>query len=251
MTIYLKPAKLITNAYDLKSTQFSLDGTTLQLGGNTSGGSLTLSSTSNATKGKIYLGADSAYDEANKRLGIGTTSPGTIIDALTVGAAGDIRNTSYYASGSGSKLTLRHARGTVAVPVTLSQNDVLGQINFAGHDGTNFSATRAQITVAASEEWDASGHGTFFQFKTTDSNSTTLTVRESITQNGILGIGSDWPVISDGIGVHIMGKILRLGTTKTPTGTGTGNVGEICWDTSYIYVCTATNDWRRAGLTDF
>ncbi|WP_413757213.1 hypothetical protein [Streptomyces sp. MMBL 11-3] len=48
--------------------------TTVQ-GGTASGGNLTLNSTSNATKGKILLGSNSAYDEVNKRLGINTTSP--------------------------------------------------------------------------------------------------------------------------------------------------------------------------------
>jgi hypothetical protein len=44
------------------------------LGNTTSGGTLTLQSTSNATKGKILFGT-SAYDEVNSRLGIGTASP--------------------------------------------------------------------------------------------------------------------------------------------------------------------------------
>ncbi|MEM4359955.1 MAG: hypothetical protein QXT45_05450 [Candidatus Bilamarchaeaceae archaeon] len=48
-------------------------------GGTNAGGSLTLSSTANATKGSIALGNDSAYDEANVRLGIGTTSPQSIL----------------------------------------------------------------------------------------------------------------------------------------------------------------------------
>lgn len=48
-------------------------GTTL-IGGTLSGNNLTLSSTSNATKGKILFGT-SAYDEVNDRLGIGTASP--------------------------------------------------------------------------------------------------------------------------------------------------------------------------------
>lgn len=38
-------------------------------------GNLTLSSTANETKGKILLGADSAYDEVNDRLGIGQPTP--------------------------------------------------------------------------------------------------------------------------------------------------------------------------------
>jgi hypothetical protein len=56
------------------------DGTNIFIptlnGSSASGGNLTLKSTSNATKGKIFLGAaNSAYDEVNTRLGIGTTSP--------------------------------------------------------------------------------------------------------------------------------------------------------------------------------
>jgi len=43
-------------------------------GGTASGNNLTLSSTSDATKGKLLFGT-SAYDEVNNRLGIGTTSP--------------------------------------------------------------------------------------------------------------------------------------------------------------------------------
>ena len=45
------------------------------IGGTASGEDLTLSSTSNATKGMIVLGSASAYDEVNDRLGISTTSP--------------------------------------------------------------------------------------------------------------------------------------------------------------------------------
>lgn len=48
------------------------------IGGNASGNNLTLSSTSNATKGKILFGT-SAYDEVNDRLGIGTTSPTAVL----------------------------------------------------------------------------------------------------------------------------------------------------------------------------
>jgi hypothetical protein len=38
-------------------------------------------------------------------------------------------------------------------------------------------------------------------------------------------------------------------TTKANNATGT--VGQICWDANYIYVCTATNTWKRAALTSY
>ena len=46
--------------------------------------------------------------------------------------------------------------------------------------------------------------------------------------------------------LDINGNRLRLRTGKTPaSASDTGNQGEICWDSNYLYVCTATNTWRR------
>jgi hypothetical protein len=52
------------------------------IGGTGSGENLTLQSSSHATRGKIIFG-NSAYDEVNDRLGLGTTSPGTRLDLVT------------------------------------------------------------------------------------------------------------------------------------------------------------------------
>jgi hypothetical protein len=54
------------------------------IGGTASGNSLTLSSTSNATKGSILFG-NSAYDEANNRLGIGVASPTSNLHVVQTG----------------------------------------------------------------------------------------------------------------------------------------------------------------------
>jgi hypothetical protein len=42
-----------------------------------------------------------------------------------------------------------------------------------------------------------------------------------------------------------------LGTVPsgTKTATATGTAGQISYDSSYIYICTATNTWKRAALT--
>jgi hypothetical protein len=36
---------------------------------------------------------------------------------------------------------------------------------------------------------------------------------------------------------------------QTKAANATGSIGQICWDTNYIYVCTATNTWKRTALT--
>jgi hypothetical protein len=50
-------------------------------GSSAPGGNLTLVSTSNATKGLIYLGSGTVYDEVNDRLGVGMSSPSQKLDA--------------------------------------------------------------------------------------------------------------------------------------------------------------------------
>ena len=47
--------------------------------------------------------------------------------------------------------------------------------------------------------------------------------------------------------VTITGILKAPQTTKASTATGT--TGQICWDANYIYVCTATNTWKRSPLT--
>jgi len=73
-----------------------------------------------------------------------------------------------------------------------------------------------------------------------------------INSIGNVSIATADPVISDGVGLHLAGKILRLGTAKTPTGSGdTINTGEIFWDANYLYVGVGTNSIKRIALTTF
>lgn len=43
---------------------------------------------------------------------------------------------------------------------------------------------------------------------------------------------------------------LRIRTAQTPaSAAATGTAGTICWDASYVYVCVATNTWKRAAIS--
>lgn len=49
--------------------------------------------------------------------------------------------------------------------------------------------------------------------------------------------------------LDVASNIIRLRTAKTPSSaTDTGAQGDICWDASYVYVCTATNTWKRVAI---
>lgn len=44
----------------------------------------------------------------------------------------------------------------------------------------------------------------------------------------------------------------HLTTAKTPaSATDTGTAGEVAWDSSYIYVCVATDNWERAAISSW
>jgi hypothetical protein len=76
---------------------------------------------------------------------------------------------------------------------------------------------------------------------------TTNLSRAAIDASGRLLVGTSSD--SGGALLQVNGNRIRIGTAKTPTSaTDTGTTGEICWDASYIYVCTATNTWKRTAI---
>lgn len=65
-------------------------------------------------------------------------------------------------------------------------------------------------------------------------------------RNGNVGIGTTAPTCK----LDIAGDKMRLRTPKTPSSaSGSGTTGEIAWDGAYIYVCVATDTWKRAALS--
>ena len=70
--------------------------------------------------------------------------------------------------------------------------------------------------------------------------------RLRITADGRLGLGTTTPT---GV-LDVADNKLRVRTAQTPaSATAAGNQGEIAWDANHVYVCTATNTWRRAALS--
>jgi hypothetical protein len=68
----------------------------------------------------------------------------------------------------------------------------------------------------------------------------------NISVAGNLGIGTSSPSTS----LDINNNKFRIRNSKTPSSTtDTGNQGDICWDSNYIYICTLNNNWQRASLS--
>ena len=48
--------------------------------------------------------------------------------------------------------------------------------------------------------------------------------------------------------LDVNGDTLRLRTARTPaSATAAGNQGDFAWDSSYLFICTSTNTWRRVA----
>lgn len=44
------------------------------------------------------------------------------------------------------------------------------------------------------------------------------------------------------------GRIIQTNAVTPASAAATGTVGTMAWDTSYIYICTASNTWKRAAI---
>jgi hypothetical protein len=87
--------------------------------------------------------------------------------------------------------------------------------------GVTLSASRGTDTVNFT-----TGFNKFFQIETTTTSTSKLW---NFSPQGI----ATWPVPA------------YVPTTSTSTGT----TGQVTWDSGYIYVCIASDTWRRAALT--
>jgi len=169
-------------------------------------------------------GAERLRVTATGAVGIGTATPGHTL----------------HVSGSGARGIGVTSTDGNAAQLTLSSGSNSSQLT---QSGTSFFFTN--YGSGGSLSFVQEGAGTFSIF-------TNASERLRISSGGQVGIGTSNPTISSGVGLHIAGSTLRLATKRTPaSSTATGNEGEICWDTLYLYICIATNSWKRISLSPF
>jgi hypothetical protein len=155
----------LTNTSNVITNNLStgVSGGQTVVGGTAASNNLTLSSTANATKGKILFGVNSAYDEGTSRLGIGTTSPaeslhlagGMILGNTVATTNGTLRYTgsSVDARVGGNWLSMTNPVAS-QLPATIVYNNQAN--NFNGNTIENYSAkyndqTGTAYTLLASD----------------------------------------------------------------------------------------------------
>jgi hypothetical protein len=128
--------------------------------------------------------------------------------------------------------------GTTRAIQYLGGNSSSGTIGgFAFRNGS-LTTTAIVYGTTTSNTADAGGAITF----ETKPENAAIEERMRIRSDGTVGIGTTTPNRL----LDINSDVLRLRTPKTPaSASATGSTGDICWDSSYLYLCIATNTWRR------
>lgn len=126
----------------------------------------------------------------------------------------------------------------------VGSTDVLGQIIARGADGTGYIPA-ANISFQIDGTPGTNDMPGLIRFQTTADGAAAVTERMRITSAGFIGMATNAPL-------HVLDvndDSVRVRTSQTPaSAAATGNQGEICWDSDYIYVCVATNTWKRVAI---
>jgi hypothetical protein len=168
---------------------------------------------------------DALTIDSSQRVGIGTASPNFPLEIVKTGG-GDcqVGITTYDNDATdNTQLVLRTADGTEASPALVDDGDVLGDIRFAGHDGSNFKES-AIIRAAVDGDWSTTSgdNPTKLEFYTQDngSGSELGTSNMVIRQDGKVGINEPSPDKK----LHISSATSTDGIMIEQTGTGASMV---------------------------
>jgi hypothetical protein len=172
---------------------------------------------------KAITDLTSATTIANTDLFVITTGVGTSPETKSITA----NLVFQYVAGRSSSIS----NGTSNVFITGAS----GNVKVSSTGNTWIFDTSGKLTFP-----DSTIQATAFNTTTSYTLSNNQTFSSNVTINGNLSVNTN---------VTVTG--LLSATPATQTNNAIGTAGQICWDTSYIYVCIATNMWKRAALTDY
>jgi hypothetical protein len=191
----------------------------------------------------------------------------SIVTSITAGSGISVNATTgaitiTATGGGGSGNSISNGTSNVSVPtangvVTVSTNNVTAA-TFTTYAGSNVSGV---IKLGVNGAIQA---GTMYLCNDTATlgSSPNITL-EASSGNGVFAgrvqgasiygttLSAGTITVTNGSAFTINSGALFTQAQTTKTGTGTGTVGQIVWDSNYIYVCTATNVWKRVVLSSF
>lgn len=200
--------------------------------------------TGTATFGGVILADDSTSTAAPVYSFTGNTECGIAHPAINQIGLVESGFERFRISGSGVNV-YQVPDGTDVARIRLNTEAGAGQITLIGY-GSNYAASTVFSLGAGSSSLTAVtgvlGVGCVAAQPLVLGTNNTERVR--VTSAGSVGIGTTSPTAA----LDVNASTMRLRTARTPaSSSATGDAGDICWDSSYLYVCIATNTWRRVA----
>jgi len=192
-------------------------------------GSISLMDSTNTKQIFLYAGGDSYFLSGN--LGIGTSSPSDILHIVCP---------------SGKGLTLAKADAQTQETTIFT----IGHSKFQDQEFADGSPRRMLFMAGGSDFQVLNQAGSQYIARFTSSYiGLYLSGTEKMRLNATgLGVLTNAPTT----GLDVDSDKIRIRTSKTPASAGAaGNPGDICWDSNYLYVCVATNTWKRVALNSW
>lgn len=218
-----------------------IDGTR-QLTGTWNYGSQTISGT-----GDVYTSG---------KIGVGTTSPTESFEVYPDTDASSVIGRAHigFLTGLSDNASFSHVDVDSASSYALTQNHFGDtRVNCASGRQIYFSTNATQVGRFAWNGFFLSAGIRLGTDQVRAIGSSGLSLMEDGATLGVfiedstgdVGIKTNSPTA----GLDVNDDVMRLRTSKTVTNsTDTGTTGDICWDSGYIYVCVATNTWKRAAI---
>ena len=160
---------------------------------------------------------------------------------ITVAAERKLPNERVLTAGAGITLVDGGAGGSMTIASIVGRRaGILTTIDASNAYATSSLNIGGTSTPGAQLQVSSSGDQNLFQVDGATNGSILF-----VTGSGRVGIGTSAP--SEALDVN--SDAIRIRTSQTPSSdSDTGTVGMICWDANYIYVCVATDTWKRATL---
>jgi len=185
---------------------------------------------------KVGTTANSITNTNSGNVGIGTTSPSAKLEVVPL--------------PSGIAIKVGRVSGKPSIRSISDTDWLIIDAGTGGSVGLNFWSTGSVIlangggnvgigVITPGSKFQVNGNAAIGYSASTAGPANGLAI------SGKVGIGIMGPTAK----LDINSDILRLRTAKTPATAGAaGNQGDICWDTSYIYICIAADTWKRAAI---
>lgn len=186
-----------------------------------------------------------AYFEQATNLGVTMTCDFHGIDALCYGGGSNTRYT--------ANVRLYCIEGTSQFTGTNSQT-LGGCVGVYGLGKSSATAgATLQIAKGVQATFQNSGAGTitagagFYVLSPTNTGGGAVTTAYGLYVEDIT-VGSTNYAIKSGQGRVSFGGLLDIASSAPASAGASGVAGQVTWDSGYVYVCTATNTWKRAAI---